>query len=108
LFEKYFRYTYYLVGQVLGVEVPPFMSISPMVLAIDIQSRDARSFDYVRYLEIVLNQGLERIKKNSDSIYFKYYSLLMHAILHEGYNRGLWEKELRIKYVDEEWECKLV
>lgn len=83
-FEEYFQYTYYSAGQVLVIEVPPLMSTTLMVLAVDIQRKDARSFDYANYLANALNQGLERIKKNSDCIDFKHYSLLMHLLLYEG------------------------
>jgi len=36
LFEPYLRYTYYSVGQVLGIEFLEFMSIVPMVISTDI------------------------------------------------------------------------
>lgn len=49
-FEEYYQYTYYLVGQALGIDALADMTIAPMVLAIDLQSQDVRPYDYAEYL----------------------------------------------------------
>lgn len=76
------------------------MTIAPMVLAIDIQSQDVRPYDYVEYLSKVINTSLTIIKNNSDALNFKHYSLLMHMILYEEKEMGIWGEELGIKYLD--------
>lgn len=47
LFEEYFKYTYYSICQIMGIEAKILMDITPMVLATYVQMHDARPFDYV-------------------------------------------------------------
>lgn len=47
LFEEYFRYTYFSICQILGMEASPLKNVVPMILAVDVQTHDAQPLDYV-------------------------------------------------------------
>lgn len=74
----------------------------------DIQSQDAKPYDYVEYLSKAINSDLNAIKNNNEAINLKNYSLLMHMILYEGQVMGIWGEELRIKYLDSDGNSRLV
>lgn len=61
IFKNYFKYTYYLVGQVLGLNTPYFMRIEFVVIVVDIQSHKAREFDYAIFVAKQLVLGLTTI-----------------------------------------------
>jgi hypothetical protein len=46
LFEPYLKYTYVSICQVLRIEAPEFITIEPMVIAIDVHFHNAITFDY--------------------------------------------------------------
>lgn len=61
LFKNYLKYTYYLAGQVLGLNTPYFMKIESMIIAENIQSLKAIKFDYAKFLARQLEMGLTTI-----------------------------------------------
>lgn len=72
-----------------------------MMLAVDIQHCDInRSFDYVACIAKEMYKQLIDLKDPKDSLYFKWYSLLMHMILYSGSN--IWTRPLNLKTHDEE------
>lgn len=99
-FEEYFKNTYYVICQVFGMEAKPFMDITPMVLVVDIQTLDARPFDYVSYIVDKIDHSLGAIKNKLNEVYFRHNSFLMHMFLHVGQIIGLWANDLRIQEYD--------
>lgn len=97
LFHPYFKYTYYYVAQVLGIEAHPLMDIAAMVIYADLQSKDPQLFDFSTYLVDAINHGLEKLKGDVINVHFKYYYVVMHMLLYVGQDKGLWLDELCIK-----------
>lgn len=89
LFKDYFKYTYYSVGQVLGLNTLDFMRIESMVIAAYIQSQKVREFDYATFVVEQLVLGLTAIQRDFAKIHFSHYSLLMHMVLFYGHEMGL-------------------
>lgn len=96
LFESYMRYTYFSVGQVLGMEVPEYMSIVPMVIAADIQCHNSRLFNYASFVSKELDLALAEIKNKSHVLHLRHYSLLMHLVLYFGQELGIWLEKMKV------------
>lgn len=99
-FEEYFKYTYYFVYQILGMEANPLMNVMPMILTVDFQTHDTRSFKYVSHIVDHINHGLENIKNNPSEINFRYYYVLMHMLLYIRQGMNLWTNNLRVMEYD--------
>lgn len=120
IFKTYLKYTYYLVGQVLGLNTPDFMMIESMVIIADIQCLNARDFDFATFIARQINLSLLAMKNDTSKIYFPHYSLLMHMILFYGQDLGICPKEMTIRQLDNDnqplpvqlwtsiWDCRFV
>lgn len=102
LFEPYMRYTYFSVGQVLGMEIPEYMSIFPMVIATNIQCHNSRLFDYASFVSKELDLALVTIKNKSPILHLRHYFLLMHLVLHFRQELGIWPEKLKVSQFDKE------
>lgn len=100
LFEEYFKYTYYSICQIMGIQTNPLMDVVHMILAMDMKIHDVWPFNYVSQMVDCINLGLERIKNNSDEIHFRHYFVLMHMLLYVRQELNLWVDNIRISEYD--------